>query len=38
MASVDQKLVQLIVEDERAKEKAVDFYRYIGKSEMEAIR
>jgi hypothetical protein len=35
---IDLKLVQLIVEEERAQEKAIDFYRYIGKSEMEAIR
>jgi len=29
---------QLTIEEERAREKAVDFYRYVGKSEVEADR
>ena len=29
---------QLTVEEERAKEKALDFYRYIGKTDVEATR
>jgi hypothetical protein len=33
-----KKKVQLTDEEERAKEKAMDFYRYVGKSEVEADR
>ena len=29
---------QLTVEEERAREKAIDFYRYVGKTEVEAAR
>jgi hypothetical protein len=29
---------QLTVEEERAREKAIDFYRYIGKTDVEATR
>ena len=29
---------QLTVEEERAREKAMDFYRYIGKTDVEATR
>lgn len=29
---------QLTVEEEQAKEKAIDFYRYIGKTDVEATR
>jgi hypothetical protein len=29
---------QLTIEEERAREKAVDFYRYVGKSEADADR
>jgi hypothetical protein len=32
------KPVQLTVAEDRAREKAIDFYRYIGKSEAEADR
>ena len=35
----DQRnLTQLTVEEKRAREKAIDFYRYVGKSEAEAQR
>jgi len=36
--AMNKKLAQLTVEEERAKEKAMDFYRYTGKSEVEADR
>ena len=29
---------QLTVEEERAREKAVDFYRYVGKNDLDAAR
>ncbi|HWY68915.1 MAG TPA: hypothetical protein VNX88_09635 [Terriglobales bacterium] len=35
---MNKKLAQLTVEEERAKQKAIDFYRYVGKSEAETIR
>jgi hypothetical protein len=35
---IDLKLVQLTIEKCPANDKAIDFYRYIGKREMEAIR
>ena len=40
MNIVDKKKtpVQLTVEEEQAKEKAMDFYRYIGKSDVDATR
>ena len=37
-SSLKKKLAQLTVEEDRAREKAVDFYRYVGKSEVEAER
>ena len=37
-SSLEKKRTQLTVEEDRAREKAVDFYRYIGKSEVEADR
>ena len=37
-SSLEKKLTQLTVEEDRAREKAVDFYRYVGKSEVEADR
>ena len=36
--AMNKKLAQLTVEEDRAKEKAMDFYRYTGKSEVEAER
>ena len=33
-----RNLLQLTVEEKRAREKAVDFYRYVGKTEAEAQR
>lgn len=33
-----KKLAQLTVEEQQAKEKAIDFYLYIGKTDVEAIR
>src|SRR5579872_7251304 len=33
-----RKTAQFTVEEERAREKAMDFYRYVGKSEVEADR
>ena len=33
-----KKKAQLTDEEERAREKAMDFYRYVGKSEVEADR
>jgi hypothetical protein len=33
-----RNLTQLTVEEKRAREKAVDFYRYVGKTEAEARR
>lgn len=35
---MNKKLAQLTAEEERALEKAVDFYRYVGKSDVEATR
>ena len=35
---MDKKLVRLTGEEERSMEKAMDFYRYTGKSEAEASR
>ena len=35
---MNQRPAQLTVEEERAREKAMDFYRYIGKTDMEATR
>ena len=35
---MNKKFAQLTVEEERAREKAIDFYRYVGKTETEAIR
>jgi hypothetical protein len=35
---MNKKLAQLTPEEERAREKAIDFYRYIGKSDAEATR
>jgi hypothetical protein len=37
-SSLTKKVTQLTVEEDRAREKAVDFYRYVGKSEAEADR
>jgi hypothetical protein len=36
--SLRKNLARLTVEEDRAREKALDFYRYIGKSEAEADR
>ena len=33
-----KKLAQLTLEEERARERAMDFYRYIGKTDVEATR
>lgn len=33
-----KKLTPLTVEEDRARERAVDFYRYVGKSDVEAER
>lgn len=35
---MDKKLAQLTAEEERSMEKAIDFYRYTGKTEAEAGR
>lgn len=35
---MNKKLEQLTVEEERAREKAIDFYRYVGKTEVEVAR
>ena len=35
---MNKKLAQLTLEEERAREKAIDFYRYIGKTDVEATR
>jgi hypothetical protein len=35
---MNKKFAQLTVEEERARERAIDFYRYVGKTEVEAIR
>jgi hypothetical protein len=35
---MNKKFAQLTVEEERARERAIDFYRYIGKADVEAIR
>jgi len=35
---MNKKFGQLTVEEERARERAIDFYRYIGKTDLEAIR
>jgi hypothetical protein len=36
--TLTKKLTQLTVEEDRARERAVDFYRYVGKSDVEAER
>jgi hypothetical protein len=36
--TLTKKLTQLTVEEDRARERAVDFYRYVGKSDAEAER
>ena len=33
-----KKFAQLTVEEERERQRAIDFYRYIGKTDAEAIR
>jgi len=33
-----KKLAQLTTEEDRARERALDFYRYVGKSEVDADR
>ena len=38
VSSIKKKLAQLTTEEERARERALDFYRYIGKSEVDADR
>ena len=35
---MNKKPAQLTLEEERAREKAIDFYRYIGKTDVEATR
>lgn len=35
---MSKKLVQLTLEEERMREKSIDFYRYIGKTDVEATR
>ena len=35
---MNKKFAQLTVEEERERERAIDFYRYIGKTDMEAVR
>ena len=35
---MDKKLAQLTKQEERSMEKAIDFYRYTGKTEAEAAR
>jgi len=35
---MNKKFAQLTVEEERARERAIDFYRYVGKSDTEANR
>lgn len=35
---MNKEAAQLTVEEERAREKAMDFYRYIGKTDGEAAR
>ena len=35
---MNKKPAQLTLEEERAREKAIDFYRYIGKTDAEATR
>jgi hypothetical protein len=36
--TMNRKLAQLTIDEEQAREKAIDFYRYVGKSDAEAIR
>jgi hypothetical protein len=36
--TLTKKPTQLTVEEDRARERAVDFYRYVGKSDVEAER
>jgi len=36
--SLMQKRTQLTAEEERARDRAMDFYRFIGKTELEAMR
>lgn len=38
MVQRNETLTQLTIEEKRAREKAIDFYRYVGKSEAEAQR
>ena len=38
VSSMKKKLAQLTTEEERARERALDFYRYVGKSEVDADR
>ena len=35
---MNKEPAQLTVEEEQAREKAIDFYRYIGKTDAEAMR
>jgi glutamine synthetase adenylyltransferase len=37
-ASMNKEPAQLTVEEEKAREKAIDFYRYVGKTDAEAMR
>jgi hypothetical protein len=37
-SSMKKQLAHLTTEEERAREKALDFYRYVGKSEVDADR
>ncbi len=37
-SSMKKKLAQLTTEEDRARERALDFYRYVGKSEVDADR
>jgi hypothetical protein len=37
-SSIKKKLAQLTTQEDRASERALDFYRYIGKSEVDADR
>jgi len=38
LVNMKKKPVQLTAEEERAREKAIDFYRYIGKTDEDAAR
>ena len=37
-ASMNKEPARLTVEEEQAREKAIDFYRYVGKTDAEAMR